>query len=203
MATLHARLLTVEIHGGYLDGLKVDLASHTTCIIGGKGCGKTSLFELIRFVLGATSLSAKDARELLKKNLGSGTVRLFFETKHGVRYGAERRIADDAPRFITPDGAPAKVSPDSFQIEAYSQDEIEGVGKSSVSQLALIDRFADEEIRRLSGETADVSARLTESAKTLLELEAEIASLENAACEARAIEEQLRPLLVGTGQDAV
>ena len=124
-SALHPRLLTLEIRGGYLDALCLSLAPHTTCIIGGKGSGKTTAFELLRFALGAPSLAAKETvRSLLKKNLGSGVVRVTFETKHGVRYVAERGIADERPRYSTPEGEPVKLAADVFPVEAYGQDEI-------------------------------------------------------------------------------
>ena len=203
MAAPYARLLYVQISGGYLDGLDFELAPHTSCIIGGKGSGKTSIFELIRFSFGNRSLVARDrVPSVVKTNLGPGTVRVGFETKHGVRYVVERTLADAAPRFLTPDGPPVKVSPDFFHIEAYSQDEIEAVGEDRSSQLALIDRFAVDRLKELGAEIDAVSTALEESRKTLLEVEAAILALENDAGEARTIEEQLRPLLAGAGQDA-
>jgi hypothetical protein len=198
-SSAHPRLLFVEILGGYLDGLRIELAPHSTCLIGGKGCGKTTVFEMIRFGLGAASLAGKDSvRSLLKKNLGAGTVRVGFETKHGVRYVAERKLADEAPRFYTLEGgAPAKLAPGAIAVEAYGQDEIERVGEDRSSQRGLLDRLAGDALAPHVAEIAQIVERLRKGADVLLGLEAEITALESGAAE-----EQLAPLLAATGEDA-
>ncbi len=203
IAPSYPRILFLEVHGGYLDGLRIAFAPHTTCIIGGKGSGKTTLFELLRFGLAASFLAGKDSvRPLLKKNLGSGFVRLGIETAHGVLYTVERSLADERPRFFTPDGTAVKMAPGLVQIEAYGQDEIERVGEDRASQLMLNDRLAGESLRPIAVEIEEVGARLADNQTALLALEKEISALESDASEARAIEEQLRPLLEGTGADA-
>ena len=112
LATSHPRIVSLEIHGGYLDALRIGFAPHATCLIGGKGSGKTTIFELIRFCIGASFLVGKDSvRPLLKKNLGSGFVRLGIETAHGVLYTVERALADERPRYFSPEGTPAKTAP--------------------------------------------------------------------------------------------
>jgi hypothetical protein len=199
------RLLFLEVTGGYFDGLRVVFAGHTTCIIGGKGCGKSTLFEMIRYGLYDYRLLANSsvAYKLLKKNLGAGTIRIGFETRHGVRYVAERTLKDEQPRFKTLDGKEAKLAPDVFPVAAYSQDEIEGVGETRESQLAVLDRLAGEELAPIALEIADLTASLADSQKVLLELEAEMATLESQSSETRAIEEQLKPLVAGSGADGV
>jgi hypothetical protein len=199
----HPRLLFLEVTGGYLDALRIELAPHSTCLIGGKGCGKTTVFEMMRFALGGSSLAGKDSvRSLLKKNLGSGTVRVGFETAHGVRYVAERKLADEAPRFFTDAGAPVKLGAEVLAVEAYGQDEIERVGENRASQRGLLDRLAGDALAPHVAEIARVVERLRKDADVLLTLEGEIAALESSAAEARAIEEQLAPLLAATGADA-
>jgi DNA repair exonuclease SbcCD ATPase subunit len=197
------RLLFLEVSGGYFDGLRVAFAGHATCIIGGKGCGKSTLFEMIRFGLYDYRLLASSslAYKLLKKNLGTGTIRISFETRHGVRYVAERTLKDEQPRFKTLDGEPAKLAPDVFPVAAYSQDEIEEVGATRESQLAVLDRLAGEELAPIALEIAELTASLADSQKVLLELEAEMATLESQSSETRAIEEQLKPLVAGSGSD--
>lgn len=158
---LFPRLLSLEVRGGYFDGLHVAFASHVTCIFGGKGSGKTTLFEILRFGLFGSILARSDTvRSLLRKNFGTGSVRVTFETKHGVRYVAERGLKDEQPRFFTEEGAPAKLAPDAFPIEAYGQDEIENVGANRESQRELLDRLAGEEVRPVLAEIAQVTERL-------------------------------------------
>ncbi len=199
----HPRILWLEAHGAYFDGMRAEFAPHCTSIIGSKGCGKTTLFELICFGLGVPSLTGRNAvKPMVRKNLGDGFVRIGFETEHGVVYVAERGIKDEAPRVFTPDGTRVTVPPDFFQVDAYSQDEIEQVGANKVSQLALLDRLAGDDLRAVNADVADVTALLDAGALELLALEKEIVTLEGEAGEARSIEEQLKPLLEAEGPDA-
>jgi hypothetical protein len=202
-APIHPCILALDVRGGYFDALHISFAPHMTCIFGGKGSGKTTLFEMLRFALFGSMLARGDTvRSLLRKNLGTGVVRVTFQTRHGVRYVAERGLKDERPRFFSEEGAPAKLAPDAFPIEVYGQDEIESVGGDRASQLALLDRLAGDELSPLLAEIAAVTERMERGAEALLTLEGEIAGLESDASEARAIEEQLKPLLAATGADA-
>ena len=41
----------VRVRGGFLDGLRVDFDDNLNCIIGGRGTGKTTLLEILRWTL--------------------------------------------------------------------------------------------------------------------------------------------------------
>jgi hypothetical protein len=49
-ASPHHTILSLEITGGFLKGLKLDFADGLNCVIGGRGTGKTTVLELIRYV---------------------------------------------------------------------------------------------------------------------------------------------------------
>ena len=201
----HHRIVSVEITGGFLKGLTFTLADGLNVVIGGRGSGKSTLLELIRFALGVPSaLLAKRAEALIKKNLGTGRVRVHIETKHGVRYVVERAIGG-APQVFTPEGelVGASLERDLFRIDAYSQDEIETVALDRASQLALVDRFAENELREIAAKIARVDRDLAENATEVLALEEEIANLDDQVTEVRTIEEQLKPLQEGNGADAL
>src|SRR5262249_45081051 len=92
----HHTILGQTIQGGFLDGVKLEFVDGLNCIIGGRGTGKTTLLEFMRYVLGLMPdqrLNAAHARAVgnqVQSNLGSGGVRVDVKTKHGVRYAAER-----------------------------------------------------------------------------------------------------------------
>ena len=46
------RLRRLTIVGGFLDGVDIEFASGLNCIIGGRGTGKTTILEFIRYALG-------------------------------------------------------------------------------------------------------------------------------------------------------
>jgi ABC-type uncharacterized transport system ATPase subunit len=45
----HHRILALSVTGGFLDGLRLDFEDGLNCIIGGRGTGKTTVLEFIRF----------------------------------------------------------------------------------------------------------------------------------------------------------
>jgi len=126
-----------------------------------------------------------------------------IETRHGVRYTVERAVGAQ-PQVFTPERLLVGSSPERelFRIDAYSQAEIETVACERASQLELIDRFADQELRALGTKIEGLQSQLDDNAKEILTLEGELATLEDQVTEARTIEEQLRPLQQGSGADA-
>ena len=62
-----------------------------------------------------------------------------------------------------------------FRIEAYAQNEIEGIAKDSAAQLALIDKFAEADVRRLDETVDQIERQLIENAARRRRLEEEIA----------------------------
>ena len=48
----HHRILSVEVAGGFLDGTRLEFSDGVNCIIGGRGTGKTTVLEFIRYILG-------------------------------------------------------------------------------------------------------------------------------------------------------
>jgi hypothetical protein len=45
----HHRILSLEVEGGFLDGTRLDFSDGLNCIIGGRGTGKTTVVEFIRY----------------------------------------------------------------------------------------------------------------------------------------------------------
>ena len=48
----HHRILSIEVAGGFLDGTRLEFSDGLNCIIGGRGTGKTTVLEFIRYILG-------------------------------------------------------------------------------------------------------------------------------------------------------
>jgi ABC-type lipoprotein export system ATPase subunit len=51
-AVPHHTILSLEVTGGFLKGVKLAFADGLNCIIGGRGTGKTTALEFIRYILG-------------------------------------------------------------------------------------------------------------------------------------------------------
>src|SRR2546423_454202 len=67
----------IHVEEGFLDGLDLSCAKGLNVLIGPRGVGKTSVIELIRFCLGARTLTEKAAKtssEHALSILGQGSV---------------------------------------------------------------------------------------------------------------------------------
>jgi AAA domain len=67
----------IQVEDGFLDGLDLPFLPGLNVLIGGRGTGKTSIIELLRFCLGARNYgpnAEKHSREHALGVLGSGEV---------------------------------------------------------------------------------------------------------------------------------
>ena len=94
----------VQVEGGFLDGLDLAIAPGMTVVIGGRGTGKTSLIELIRFCLDAGALTTEAAergRSHAQAILQDGLVTVTLETAGG-QIRISRAGKDESPRTESP-----------------------------------------------------------------------------------------------------
>lgn len=163
---------TIRIEGGTLDGFRQDLTPGLNVLIGGRGTGKSSVIELIRFCLGAPSSSDAIGKDALEHALGVlGDGKIVITLVNGSDRIEVSRIATDKD-----DNCPQEVSPPLV----FSQKEIEQIGARSQSRMRMVDGFiagrseaaakrgplharvksASIEIRSLLVEVADVTEKL-------------------------------------------
>jgi hypothetical protein len=89
----------LRVSGGFLDGLDVQFDPRLNCIIGGRGSGKTTVLEFLRFALKAmpdadrSSGQRKQILKLLQGNMQTGRITVEVETKDGLVYFVERSPA--------------------------------------------------------------------------------------------------------------
>lgn len=185
---------SIRIEGGSLDGFRQSLSPGLNVLIGGRGTGKSSVIELIRFCLGAPSSSdaiAKDALEHALGVLGDGKV--VITLTNGSDRVEVSRIATDSH-----DSCPLEISPPFV----FSQKEVEQIGARSQSRMRLVDGFiagrgaasakraplharirsASTEIRGLLVEVADIAEKLL----TLPKLQERLAELQRQGAAQRA-----------------
>jgi DNA repair exonuclease SbcCD ATPase subunit len=75
----HHRIRSLEVTGGFLQGIKMDFSDGLNCVIGGRGTGKTTVLEALRFALDRMPNETVDRKryealeKLLQANLGTGS----------------------------------------------------------------------------------------------------------------------------------
>ncbi|MBN1773590.1 MAG: AAA family ATPase [Deltaproteobacteria bacterium] len=206
----HHTVVSLEVTGGFLKGAKFEFADGLNCIIGGRGTGKTTVLEFVRYVLGmmpeekATPARARAIKALVQSNLGSGRIRLGVQTKHGVGYLAERPW-NDSSQVFNEQGEPTAISFDRdliFKADVYSQNEIEEIATNPSFQLALLDKFIEEDVRRIDADIRKIHRDLGQNAAELLRVDREMRDLRESASETQILEEKLKGLQQTAGPDA-
>lgn len=206
-APVFHRLRSIEIVGGFLDGARLEFSTGLNCLIGARGTGKTTLLEFVRFALDGLPDQQTDSTErrriesLVERNLNSGRIELEIETKDGLRYRLSR-TAGEEPIVLTPDGSPTDIQLKTgrlFRADIYSQNEVERIADQSLSQLALIDNFAPEQIREVSAEIAQVEQALAASAGALMPLRQQITTLTEELAALPEVTEKLKGYAKDTG----
>lgn len=203
-------VLSLEVVGGFLGGTHLRFADGLNCLIGGRGAGKTTALEFLRFALGLmpdtrTSPQRHRAIEtLVKANLGGGRLRAELRTKTDMRYTAER-AANDAVQVFNEAGVAVPVTLDRDQIfaaDVFSQNEIEEIALSPAAQLELIDRFEEAGVNAINRSLEQLQRQVDQSGVDLRQLDDEIDDFRSRASEALAIEERLKGLAETGGPDA-
>jgi len=173
-STPYHRIRSVEFRGGFLRGTSLEFGPNLNCVIGGRGTGKTTVLEAIRFALKRLPEHDKRRRRkiesLIEANLGNGTVRVEIETQDGSRYYVERGRGEE-PLVTDAKGEPVALSFDSgllFDVDVFSQHEIEEIATDPRSQLTLLDRFVSRELRELEEPLRDTVRELNENLRATL-----------------------------------
>lgn len=205
----HHAVLNLNVTGGFLAGAKLDFADGLNCLIGGRGTGKTTALEFLRFGLGLMpdpKISAARHRAiegLVKANLGGGRLAIELRTKDGMRYTARRGVSDDL-QVLNEAGTAVPVSLDReliFTADVFSQNEIEEIASDPAAQLALLDRFVPE-TTTLTTELDALHRQLDQMTNELRRLDNEADNLRATASELPIVEEKLKGLTQGAGPDA-
>src|SRR5580704_10639977 len=121
----------IEVSGGFLPGLSVNIPLGLTCIIGPRGSGKSTLAEAVRFAICGISAAPKHCVDLIQANLAGGAlVTITALADSSNRYTIKRGLKQN-PVLLTSDGRAIKtVDLDRgtfLPLDAYGSLEIEAI----------------------------------------------------------------------------
>jgi len=158
----HAEFVAMAWEGGFLDGRGISFNENLNVLIGGRGTGKSTVIESLRYVLGLDPLG-KDAKVahdgIVKQVLANGTrISLLVRVHHPARreYVIERTVPNapvvkgDAEQTVP--YKPLDVIP---RAQVFGQHEISELTKDGEKLTRLLDRFI----------AVDDSAQLNKSEK--------------------------------------
>lgn len=194
----HTEFIAMSWQGGFLDGAAIHLNENLNVLIGGRGTGKSTVVESIRYALGLEPLGEETIKAhggIVRQVLRSGTkISMLICSYHpDKRYYLIERTIPNPPVVKDRTGnvlnlTPADVIP---QTEVYGQHEISELTKSREKLTHLLDRFADRDTD-ISKQKGDVRRQLGRLRSRLLETYRELLLIEERLATLPALEETLR-----------
>ncbi len=201
----YSQIDSVSIEGGYFDGLSAKVSGHLNAVIGGRGTGKSTLLECLRYALDVPHKSEDAIRQgdqIVKENLGKAggrvVLRLRSAANHMNHYTVVRRFGEP-PRVIDEQGNESRLHPGRDllpSIEIYGQNEIYDLARSPDALTRVLDRFlpeSAEQQRRLDSafrKLRESSEKLAKAQEQKDEIERNIAQLPKLEEQARQFKEQ-------------
>ncbi|MDB2253475.1 PHP domain-containing protein [Halorubrum ezzemoulense] len=151
----HPYIDGVRINGSFFKNREAQFNKNLNCLIGGKGTGKSSVIEHIRYAFDIeprTDRITNDYEELIDETLGSdGEVEVQLFAPSGQKYAVQRTHGEE-PRILreVEGGDDEQVEMDIetfrsefFDVEIHSQRELLELARDDRDQLELIDSYLD------------------------------------------------------------
>ena len=158
----------IRFVGGYLDGVDIELSDHLNAVIGGRGTGKSTLLECIRYAFALepkTQNALKQHKSVIDTNLGKerGLVEITLRSAvlHGRKFTVSRKYGNQ-PVVVDEQGNISPYHPTDLLpgIELYGQNEIYEMTRDEHSRNQLIERFLEGEHEQFDADIAKVLAKL-------------------------------------------
>lgn len=194
----HTEFIAISWEGGFLDGAAIHFNENLNVLIGGRGTGKSTVIESVRYVLGLQPIGEEALKAhggIVRQVLRSGTkismlVRSYHPNKRD--YLIERTIPN--PSIVKDEiGTVLNLTPSDVvpQAEVYGQHEISELTKSRDKLTRLLERFVERDTD-ISKRKRDVRRKLERSRSRLIETHKELSQIEERLAALPAIEETLR-----------
>jgi len=204
---------SISVSGGFLDGMTIQFNDHLNCIIGGRGTGKTTVIEFLRYALGQGYMpdirtdpkKSRELERLIASNLGDNNeITIEIETQSGLDYTVKRKGGSDSNRILDESGVAKQLDfrrSQVFDAEIYSQNDIENAASDPLDQLQIIDKFREEEFNEISKKLSATRRELEKNAGDILSTMIQLGTLQDEISEIDGIAERLKAVKVDAGED--
>jgi len=194
----HSELVAMAWEGGFLDGTGVHFNANLNVLVGGRGTGKSTIVESLRYILGLDTIGddARKAHEgIVRYVLRSGTkvsllVRSYRPSKR--EYIIERTIPN--PPVVRSDtGDVSNLLPQDIlpRIEVYGQHEISELTRSPEKLTRLLDRFMDRD-ETAEKRKLELKRELEKNRRSILDGHKELDQIEERLAALPGLEETLK-----------
>ncbi|MFC6965195.1 TrlF family ATPase, partial [Halocatena marina] len=182
----HMSIDSLQVEHGFLEPRKLQFNKNLNSLIGGKGAGKSSVLEQIRYALDIKPRSEDIATEcaaLIDWNLDpDGIVRLRVTGSTGDQYEIVREY-DSAPAIyrVQDDGSVAeeplpipieRFREEFFNAEIHSQRELINLARDETNLLELLDTYFD--LTEPKGDRDEVKAKIEDQSRDVQTLQNDV-----------------------------
>lgn len=194
----NTKLVSISWKGGFLDGTEANLNPNLNVLIGGRGAGKSTIIESLRYVLGMESSgdeAGKAHQGIVNNVLRGGTqvsLRMRSYRPTPAEYTIERTVPNP-PVVRDENGQVSNLSPMDVlpHIEIYGQHEISEVTRSAEKLTRLLDRFVERD-PLLAERKANIRRDLEKTRRSILDVQAEIERVDDRLGALPGLEETLK-----------
>ena len=193
----HAELLSLAWEGGFLDNAAIHFNPNLNVLIGGRGAGKSTIVESLRYVLGLESIGeeARKAHEGMVSNVlrGGTKISLHVRSHHPSKreYRIERTVPN--PLIVRDDsGQISSLLPEDIlpRVEIYGQHEISELARSPEKRTLLLKRFVQHD-ESLARRKASVRRDLEQTRKSIIDVRTELQYIDDQLAMLPSLEETL------------
>ena len=177
--TYYSRIERIVVKRGYLEDLELTLSPNLNAVVGGRGTGKSTLIEAIRYALqlAPTNRDAQRAHEQIidanfsKEKAGIEITLTSFQ-QNSERYVVSRYHGEPA-KVLDEQGKVLQLTPKDVlpRAEVYGQNELLAIVQNDEAKAKLLGRFLPDD--------AVVKQRLSSTLEALRKNRIEIDTLEN------------------------
>ena len=193
----HAELVALGWEGGFLDGVAVRLNSNLNVLVGGRGAGKSTIIESLRYVLGLDPIGEEAQRThqgIVRHVLRNGTKISLVVRRHRPttrEYRIDRTVPN--PPVVRDENGrisnllPAEILP---RVEVYGQHEVSELTRSSEKLTRLLDRFVERD-QALARRKDGIRKDLEKTRRSILDVSNELVQIEERLATLPGLEETL------------
>lgn len=191
----HTEMVALTWLSGFLDGQAIHFNGNLNVLIGGRGTGKSTIIESLRYVLDLEPFgeeAKKASSAILKQVIRSGTkISLLIRSHHpSPKDYLIERTYPNPPVIKDADGNVLSLTPQDIcrNVEIYGQHEIGELAKSATKLLRLLDRFLDE-APHLAERKRKTHKELTLNRRKLIDIQKELGEISENLSRLPALEE--------------
>lgn len=176
----HTELVALTWLSGFLGGQAIHFNGNLNTLIGGRGTGKSTIIESLRYVLDLEPFgeeAKKTSSGILKQVIKSGTKISLFVRSHypSLKDYLIERTYPNPPVIRDVEGNVLSLTPQDIcrNVEIYGQHEIGELTKTPAKLSRLLDRFLDEDSYLAEGKRK-IQKELAHNRRKLIDIQKEL-----------------------------